>query len=472
MADLYGPLYNAVVNPVSEARAEYSKLLAELVQKRAPEFTERFNAPYNDHVGKQIFLVLAGDPAAQQNNDYRELADLFLDYMQMRSVENDPSMTYSEYEASPAKQYALSEGGAANFEAAREYNLARAMQHSGNHAAPGSGLADAVLAGIGSFFRDDMDMLADARSSFAKDPLDGRAKEALYWWRQGEQADPENPVWATGVAGAKLPEDSLSTFSGVINAMGRADNPVGYGFGALENFRTGPAQRTVQGIGKLAYDVGTGRGVTAEEYVPLAYDAITSYADLPAQQKIAHHTRRKTPLVPDSPEKAAQMKDLGRDLQASEEWNQGSIKAYSPYVFEALGQPRRYFTPTEDAAVTAASSIFLDPMSLLGGVSAATKAARSGAGPVRSIALGASEMTGPVDWATESVTTGLPMANAAAQESKLNPLKFSPEVYLDTSMGKQHIAADDPRYDMAYGERLRDERERRYKMRRFARDSE
>jgi hypothetical protein len=250
-----------------------------------------------------------------------------------------------------------------------------------------------------------------------------------------------------------------------MNSISRTDNPLGY-YGAMaENFRTGPGYKVPYGVGKIAYDAATLTPPKANEYLTTAYDAITSFADLPAQQRVAHHTRRKTPLVPDDPEKAAQVKELGGVLERSDQWNQGSAKAYSPQLLDAFGAEKRYFTPAEDSLQTVATSIFVDPITLFGGGLGLGDDVLKGGKAVQSTGKTISNMSGPVDWAEESLFTAVPMANQNPDAPKLDPYKESPEVYLDTSMGPEYIKTDDPRYDTAYQARLREERERRYKMR-------
>jgi hypothetical protein len=448
MADIYDQFpYTPQGNPPKKtppATQEYLTLLKEVVSKRVPEYLADNGEQNNAEVQNAILFVLGNDRQFKSDPQMRRLADDFLNWMEMRSFLNDPSMTKSEYDASEAKQYALSEGGANNFEAAREYNLARGLQDSGRHSSPGSQFSDSMLAGVGSFFSNDMAMLQDARSSFAKDPTEARATEALYWWRQGQQENPDKPVWATGMTGAKLPEDSFSTFPGVMNTLSRTDNAMGAYGTMAENIRTGPGYAIPHVFAKAFLDKYgfNPRKPKASEYQTAISDAINSVLDVPAQQDIASRTRRKTPVVPDDPQKAAKVKDLGGVLERSEQWNQGAAKAYSPLFFESLGGDRRYFTPEEDAAQTIFSSVYSDPLSLLSGGGA-----------------------GPLELLEETAFTAIPMANTNPDAPKLDPSKFSPEVYLDTSMGPEYIKADDPRYDTAYQARLQEERDRRRKMR-------
>lgn len=475
-----------MADELTPAEQQHAELLAKIVYARFPQYWRDRGSDNSDDLlmdaygsteqmpssMNKVFLHLAGEPADEGT---KASAKDFLNWMQERTTAKSGAVTQSEFDASPNKQYTLSEGGADNFEALREYNLARSMMEDGEHQAPGTGW-DWALSLAGEFLPAER-TLSEFRTpkplaeAMGQNYRDNRAKEALYWWEQGKQdlsvaekfkrgipgrgvPDREaGPVWATGALGSKSPQDSPTTTQGMIETLGRADNPLGYYGIATENFRTGPFNKTAHLVGAIANDLSTG-GVTPNRPLPQDYgtliaDIASSWRDLPAQQAVASKVTRRTPIVPDDPEKRAAAKKISDVYKESQDFGQEAIRAYSPQLFKTFGAKPRYFTRGEDAIANAAGSFLADPMTLFGLGGGAMKG-------IPGVAKAAAGMFGPSELFEETLFTGIPLLYG--DEPANNK---SENVYLNTPTGKKYIGANDKEYKQAYKQGLNDERDRR-----------
>lgn len=443
---------------MDENTLRHASLLKSIVQKHVPEGPE----------AQEIFSYLMGDTPNSV------LGEAFLDEMQAKTVANDPSMgiseyrnTYPEMKVDPIanalgdtflRPYTLSKGGLANLEAAREYNLARGLINQGRHTAPGISTADYALSLIGSAFSPEAESLREWRADHSN--RGNRVKEALYWYGQGEQKNPERPVWAEGVYAPKTPDDSLTTFNGAMNSLFRTDNTIG-AYGSLaEDVGTGPVMKTAYLPYQAAKNIYAGGGDLEETRNALT-DAIRSVEDLGSQQKIGSWVRRKTPLYPDDPEARDQAKQVAEAYNQQQESSQNAINAFAPQAFQSLGFQPRYLSPAEDAFANIFRSVVGDPASLLsGGVSTLRKIPAGSGAALKAFNQSAKGF----DWAEELPYTG---ASLFASDSPFKIPETLDDVWLPSAApgGRENIRADDPRYKDAYDRMTERERARRLEMR-------
>lgn len=443
-----------MTRPRSPSNVQRQQALMErVVAQRVPEFLE--SLPYRERpsaftsrdLPHHILNSLSNYPTNPIAEQYKEP---FLNFMRGRTQENDPSVKMSQYQKwqSEADQLGkaakrLTPGGAANFEAEREYNLARSLTEKGPHAASGSAGVDIGLGYLTS------PELFQARSIAALgDPRLGRSTEALYWWDRGSQSNPQAPTWAKGPQETQFPSKSPSNWGGFIDNLTSTDTPTGV-FGTYsENMRVGPIHTALSEVGRFFAPFA---GVMVDD-VPLEEQirrVAQSFDEALDQNTLSHWVKRATPVYPDNALLAADARVGEKVLPEVEDFEQRSAAAHYPALMESLaGSGMRHFpSHVGEVGTQLPSTIFADPLSAVTG---AAKVAR----PLQMMMeMGEESLySAPLYAASipQDAMTGENIINAFSQPQDTNP-----NVYVYGPNGeKQFVQALSPRYyeGLAQGE--------------------
>jgi hypothetical protein len=328
-------------------------VLRDVIYRRLPEYLAE-NPGVPREVVASAMRHLRGEEDSSE--DGRQLADGFLEYMQSRSVggerSENPAVTQTEYERwqeSPDARHRLTSAGARNHEYLRDYSMLRSVQ-TGAHAPESAGTVSKILGLIGSFVDSDTADLAMARMVGGDI---GRATEALYWWDKSnpiqDAIEGRAPAWADpGLMGSRYAETSPTTLRGLVNSLGRTDNPIGSLTGV-------PGELVARG------PVATAVGTLLTDGVDGAYLGTVgrSLEDLRNQNWVAQHTRRTTPIVPDrSPGLGLAAAQADQDA-SSYQANQTS--ATYPLVAERFGFARQFMSPLAEMGAELPADVLFDP---------------------------------------------------------------------------------------------------------------
>lgn len=465
-----------------------------LIKQRFPEFWESlpleeklsdFSTGGTNRLMYDVLNSLGGVPTSTLGQIY---TDRFLDWMRDRTKANDASVqmsTYKQWEQEEDKYgkaaRRLTPGGAANAQAEREYNLARAFVSDGEHAAPGSSVADMALSQIGNVTSSGMRPLNQARVMqadinalmprlpFFSSPqlgnpaamqerqknrkLMGQAMEANYWWDQGEQKNPQAPVWADGMYGTKFPSKSPATAQGLVDTLTSTDTLTGAYENPVTAFAVGPASTYASW---LAMQANPFREPEAYEIEKGWQDVVDSWNHMNDSNTVQYWGKRKTPVLPDAPWDAEAAREGIKAADEAEVFEQEQPFAHYPSAMEQLNLPRHYPSFAGSAGLTNIRDAVADPLTVLGILPKAFKGVRMLADVGEDMAFGGALTaagTPPEITQAESALQGLKKAFVDQQPN--------PNVYVYDQQGnKKFVSAESPNYYKALKQGEADQRAR------------